>query len=278
MHHPHLVGGRARTPRDGRAHRCRARSGYALPLSARILRRPAPAHRAGARAGAGADLHRARRADQRARHADPVADGRSAARPAEEARSHLHVHLARSARGGGAGEPACWCCATARWWRRAQRPICSRTRRATTRARCLPPPSTWRPRRKAWWRNDAAPSAIVDCVLCGLGAAAAAQFGASQYPIKADDGEAIANFALSADMSARLAKLPGQVAVGNLQGDVTLLQFYDLNCPYCREAAADVDALVRADKQTQTGVRALRGVVGGLGARRADRGRRMRKC
>ena len=36
--------------------------------------------------------------------------------------------------------------------------------------------------------------------------------------------------------------------MGNLQGDVTLLQFYDLNCPYCREAAADVDALVRADK------------------------------
>ena len=60
----------------------------------------------GARAGAGADLHRARRADQRARYADPGADGRSAARPAEAARSHLHVHLARSARGGGAGEPA----------------------------------------------------------------------------------------------------------------------------------------------------------------------------
>ena len=50
-------------------------------------------------------------------------------------------------------------------------------------------------------------------------------------------------------MSARLAKLPGQVAVGNLQGDVTLLQFYDLNCPFCREAAADVDALVRADSK-----------------------------
>ena len=155
MHHPHLSADERDAPRDGRAHRCRARSRRALPLSARIFRRPAPAHRTGARAGAGADLHRARRADQRARHADPVADGRSAARPAEEARSHLHVHLARPARGGGAGEPACWCCATARWWRRAQRPICSRIRRATTRARCLPPPSIWKPRRKAWWRNDA---------------------------------------------------------------------------------------------------------------------------
>lgn len=51
------------------------------------------------------------------------------------------------------------------------------------------------------------------------------------------------------ELSARLAKLPGQIAVGNPKGDVTLLQFYDLNCPFCREAAADVDALVRADKK-----------------------------
>ena len=92
-------------------------------------------------------------------------------------------------------------------------------------------------------------AAIVFAFFVGLAAAAAAQFGAAQYPIKADDGEAIANFALNADMSARLAKLPGQVAVGNLRGDVTLVQFYDLNCPYCREAAADVDTLARADSK-----------------------------
>jgi protein-disulfide isomerase len=90
-------------------------------------------------------------------------------------------------------------------------------------------------------------AAIVLALLIGIGAAATAQFGTAQFAIKADDGEAIANFALSKEMSARLTKLPGQVAVGNLQGDVTLMQFYDLNCPYCREAAADVDALVRAD-------------------------------
>jgi protein-disulfide isomerase len=90
-------------------------------------------------------------------------------------------------------------------------------------------------------------SAIVIALLVGVGATIAAQFGTAQFAIKADDGETIANFALSKEMSARLTKLLGQVAVGNLQGDVTLVQFYDLNCPYCREAAADVDALVRAD-------------------------------
>ena len=34
---------------------------------------------------------------------------------------------------------------------------------------------------------------------------------------------------------------------GNPSGDVTLYQFYDLNCPFCREAAHDVDALLKAD-------------------------------
>lgn len=78
-------------------------------------------------------------------------------------------------------------------------------------------------------------------------AAAQAQTRPPQYPIKAYDGETIANFDVGAPLIARLDKLPGKVAVGNSHGDVTLYQFYDLNCPYCREAAADIDALVHSD-------------------------------
>lgn len=70
-----------------------------------------------------------------------------------------------------------------------------------------------------------------------------------QHPLKDSDGDPIANFDLAPALQARLAKLPGQVPVGNLAGDVTLIQFYDLNCPFCREAAHDVDALVRADRK-----------------------------
>jgi protein-disulfide isomerase len=76
-----------------------------------------------------------------------------------------------------------------------------------------------------------------------------AQFGRAQYALKDDTGDPVTNFDLTPELSTRLAKLPAQVPVGNPQGDVTLLQFYDLNCPFCREAAADVDALVRADKK-----------------------------
>lgn len=85
-------------------------------------------------------------------------------------------------------------------------------------------------------------------VLC-LGSAVAQPMSSAQYAIKDDDGERVANFDLGPGLADRLAKLPAQMPVGNLQGDVTLIQFYDLNCPYCREAARDVDALVREDKK-----------------------------
>ncbi len=86
-------------------------------------------------------------------------------------------------------------------------------------------------------------------VFCLFGAAAAMAQMPARYPIKADDGDPIANFDLKPAVSARLDRLPGKVAVGNMNGDVTLMQFYDLNCPYCREAAADIDTLVRSDKK-----------------------------
>jgi len=93
---------------------------------------------------------------------------------------------------------------------------------------------------------------IVLCFALSVLAAAPAsaqQIGGAQYPIKASDGDIIANFKLDSAMSAKLAALQAQYPVGNLQGDVTLMQFYDLNCPYCRAAAADVDAIVRADSK-----------------------------
>ena len=85
--------------------------------------------------------------------------------------------------------------------------------------------------------------------LCLAATASLAQMPPAKYPIKAYDGDTIANFDLAPPLTARLDKLAGKVPVGNLQGDVTLFQFYDLNCPYCREAAADIDDLVRADKK-----------------------------
>jgi protein-disulfide isomerase len=77
--------------------------------------------------------------------------------------------------------------------------------------------------------------------------ASAAQFGPSQYAVTDDNGGPITNFDLSPLLLQRLDKLGATVAVGNPTGDVTLYQLYDLNCPFCREAARDVDTLLKAD-------------------------------
>src|SRR6516165_6620376 len=95
----------ARGARDPRAARRRPRSRHALSLPARIFRRSTPAHRGRPRHRAGADLRRARRAHERARHAHPGADRRAFAHAAEAAQSHLHVHLARSQGGRRARLP-----------------------------------------------------------------------------------------------------------------------------------------------------------------------------
>jgi len=38
-----------------------------------------------------------------------------------------------------------------------------------------------------------------------------------------------------------------QVTVGNLQGDVTFVEFFDYNCGYCKKAMADMFDLMKAD-------------------------------
>ena len=61
------------------------------------------------------------------------------------------------------------------------------------------------------------------------------------------DGTTVANHALSAAQMAQVERLPGLVDATVAKGDVTIYQFYDLNCPYCRQAAADIGKLIAAD-------------------------------
>ena len=68
-------------------------------LSARILRRPAPAHRHRPRARLAAQADRLRRAGVGARRLDPGAGHQPAAGPQAQARPHLHLHRPRSRRG-----------------------------------------------------------------------------------------------------------------------------------------------------------------------------------
>lgn len=78
---------------------------------------------------------------------------------------------------------------------------------------------------------------------------ASAQGVPVKLPITADDGSPIMNHRIMPDRTKAAEKLPGAVVAANPSGDVTLVEFYDLNCPYCRRASADVDALLAADKK-----------------------------
>lgn len=46
---------------------------------------------------------------------------------------------------------------------------------------------------------------------------------------------------------AKLENSPRDFVLGNPQGDVTMVEFLDYNCGYCKRAVADVKALIKAD-------------------------------
>ena len=71
----------------------------------------------------------------------------------------------------------------------------------------------------------------------------------TQFPILGEDGSRVANHRISPDRVAAAEKLPAAIVAANSDGDVTLVEFYDLNCPYCRRASADIDTLLQADKK-----------------------------
>lgn len=86
---------------------------------------------------------------------------------------------------------------------------------------------------------------VAAAVLCAVSFAAQADEG--EFPIKADDGTIIANHRVAAGLESRIERLQNVVVAANPNGKVTLYEFYDLNCPYCRKASADIAELVRAN-------------------------------
>jgi protein-disulfide isomerase len=49
------------------------------------------------------------------------------------------------------------------------------------------------------------------------------------------------------DLSFELTEDPNAPVLGNPEGDVTVVEFFDYNCPYCKRAATEVKALLAAD-------------------------------
>ena len=69
---------------------------------------------------------------------------------------------------------------------------------------------------------------------CGAGFAAAAAQERDpslqhEYPLVGDEGQQVPNHTVK--LLGPIDRLPGVVVVGNLHGEKTLTEFYDLNCP-----------------------------------------------
>ena len=67
--------------------------------------------------------------------------------------------------------------------------------------------------------------------------------------LSATMASAVANHLVPAELSSAIERLDGIVVVGNPQGRITLVEFYDLNCPYCRIASVDIDDMVETDSE-----------------------------
>ncbi len=86
---------------------------------------------------------------------------------------------------------------------------------------------------------------------CLAAASVQARDGSMQYvaefPLTGDDGQRVPNHTVKPP--GPIEELPGVVTAANPAGKTALVEFYDLNCPYCRIAAADIADLVDVDSQ-----------------------------
>jgi protein-disulfide isomerase len=62
-----------------------------------------------------------------------------------------------------------------------------------------------------------------------------------------DDGQRVPNHTVK--LLGPIEQLPGAVVVANPGGKTTLVEFYDLNCPFCRIASSDIVDMVDLDPQ-----------------------------
>jgi protein-disulfide isomerase len=64
------------------------------------------------------------------------------------------------------------------------------------------------------------------------------------YPLRADYGSAVPNVRVSPELARAVAELSDVVTIGGHEGGIAIAEFYDLNCVYCRMAAADIADLL----------------------------------
>lgn len=74
------------------------------------------------------------------------------------------------------------------------------------------------------------------------------------YRLRGDDGNPFPNLRIPNELASQVERLPGLIRAGSDTPDVTVYAFTDYNCPWCRKAAADLEALVASDADLRLGL------------------------
>lgn len=74
---------------------------------------------------------------------------------------------------------------------------------------------------------------------------------------KEKDAENQARLKITADKNSLLYTSANAIVVGNPKGDVTLVEFFDYNCGYCKKAVPDMQKLLENDKNIRVVLRDL---------------------
>lgn len=90
-------------------------------------------------------------------------------------------------------------------------------------------------------------------LVSGIGQAGA-QTGEGWYAVTSDEGQPVQNMRLPVELFSEVDELPGLIRLGSEAPDVIMVEFYDYNCPFCRKAAKDIEALLDADKGLRLGL------------------------
>ncbi|GLS43346.1 DsbA family protein [Methylobacterium brachythecii] len=87
-----------------------------------------------------------------------------------------------------------------------------------------------------------------------LAGPALAQGYGQTFKVDNDEGRPIANMRLPGELTGQAAELKGVTYIGPRDAEVVLYEYFDYNCPYCRKAAADIQALAASDPALRIGL------------------------
>jgi protein-disulfide isomerase len=90
--------------------------------------------------------------------------------------------------------------------------------------------------------------------LAALAHSARAQDAGQWFAIKGDDGKPVPNLRLPVEVTSELDELGGVIWTGADERVLTLVEFFDYNCPYCRAAMRDIHGLLQETPDLRLGL------------------------